>query len=392
MKKIIFIVLSTILLNTTLFSQNSIDNVLIEIEKNNTTLSAMQKRAEADKIGNKTGIYMQNPEVEFNYLWGNTSAIGNRTDVNIKQTFDFPTAYKCKNQISNIKNEQEKFEYQKQRKSLFLEARLICLDLVYTNALKSELSKRLIHAQSIANSYKAKYEIGEINILDYNKSQLNFLNISKEFESIEIERITLLSELTRLNGGNFIDFKDTSFQTPVIPSDFEQWYVLAEQNNPVLSWLKQEIEISKKQVKLNHAMSLPKLQTGYMSEKVIGQQFQGVTIGLSIPLWENKNKIKFAKANTIALESIATDNKLQFYNHLKTLHTKAIGLQKNVNDYRISLLSYDNSELLKKALDKGEISLINYILELSIYYESVNKLLELEREMNKTLAELNQYM
>lgn len=218
------------------------------------------------------------------------------------------------------------------------------------------------------------------------------MNINKELESIEIERITLLSELTRLNGGNFIDFTDSQFQSPVIPAGFEQWYVSAEQNNPVLIWLKKEMEISKKQEKLSRAMSLPKLQTGFMSEKIIGEQFQGITVGLSIPLWENKNTVKFAKANTIALESIITDNKIQLNNYLKSLHTKAISLKQNADDYRLNLRLFDNSELLKKALDKGEISLIDYILELSIYYESVNKLLELERGLNKTLAELNQYM
>jgi len=392
MKHLIIALMSIIAISSNLFSQSNIDKTLIEIEKNNTTLSALRKSVEANKIGNKTGIYLQNPEVEFNYLWGNPSAFGNRTDVSVKQAFDFPTAYSYKSQISNIKNEQVEFEYQKQRRLILLQTRLICTDLTYSNTLKLELSKRIIHAQDIANAYKSKFDIGETNILEYNKAQLNLLNISKELESIEIERNALLSELSRLNGGQSIDFTDSVFQEPIISTDFEQWYVLLEQNNPVLSWLKKEIEICQKQEKLNRAMSLPKLQTGYISEKVTGQQFQGVTVGLSIPLWENKNKVEFAKANTIALESIATDNKLQFYNHLKTLHTKAISLQKNVNDYRLSLLSYDNSELLKKALDKGEISLINYILELSIYYESVNKLLELEREMNKTLAELNQYM
>lgn len=218
------------------------------------------------------------------------------------------------------------------------------------------------------------------------------MNINKELESIEIERITLLSELTRLNGGIFIDFTDSQFQSPVIPADFEQWYVSVEQNNPILIWLKKEMEISKKQEKLNRAMSLPKLQTGFMSEKIIGEQFQGITVGLSIPLWENKNTVKFAKANTIALESIITDNKIQLNNHLKSLHTKAISLKQNADDYRLNLRLFDNSELLKKALDKGEISLINYILELSVYYESVNKLLELERGLNNTAAELDQYM
>ena len=77
---------------------------------------------------------------------------------------------------------------------------------------------------------------------------------------------------------------------------------------------------------------------------------------------------------------------------MKALHTKAISLQNSVNNYRSNLHSFDNSDLLIIALDKGEISLIDYILELSIYYESVNQLLESEKELNKTLAELNQYM
>ena len=392
MKQLIIALIITIVFSSNLFSQNNIDSILSGIEKNSTRLSALRKSAESEKIGNKTGIYLQNPEFEFNYLWGNPSVIGNRTDVSITQSFDFPTVYRYQNQISNIKNKQVELEYQKQRNALLLQTRLILNDLVYVNAFKSELSKRLIHAQRIANSYKAKFDIGETNILEYNKAQLNLLNISKEVESTKIERIVLLSELTRLNGGVFIDFTDSIFQSPGIPVDFEQWYVIAEQNNPLLNWLKQEIEKSQKQEKFNKALSLPKLQAGYMSERIVGEQFQGVTVGLSIPLWENKNTIKYAKAYSLAVESIANDNRMQFYNQLKALHTKANGLQNSANDYRLNLLSFDNSELLKMALDKGEIGLIDYILELSIYYESVNKLLELERGLNKTLAELNQYM
>ena len=78
-------------LGLNLSSQNTIDNVLTEVEKNNTTLSSIRKNIDADKIGNKTGLLPKNPEAEFNYLWGNPSDIGNRTDFSIKQSFDFPT-------------------------------------------------------------------------------------------------------------------------------------------------------------------------------------------------------------------------------------------------------------------------------------------------------------
>lgn len=389
--KLIILIISISAFSVHLFAQNKVEQVLTEVEKNNTTLVALRKSVEAEKIGNKTGIYLQNPEVAFNYLWGSPSAIGNRTDFSISQTFDFPTAYGFKNQISDLKNEQTELEYQKQLIDIRLKISLICFDLIYANALQEELTKRVENAQSIAKSYRLKFENGETNILEYNKAQLNLLNVTKELESNGIERNALFAELTGLNGGQAIDFTESVFQITELPADFEQWYVLAEQKNPTFSWLKKEIEISQKQTGLNRAMSWPKLQTGYMSEKAVGQQFQGVTVGLSIPLWENKNKVKYAEANSQALESIAADNKIQFYNHLKTLHTKTIALQKNANEYRSSLIAFDSSELSKKALDQGEISLINYLVEFSLYYESVNKLLELERDMNKTMAELNKY-
>jgi outer membrane protein TolC len=391
MKNIIIALIISMAMGSSLLAQNTIDSVLAQIERNNTTLSALQKRAEAGKIGNKTGIFIQNPEVEFDYLWGN-DVIGNRTDFSITQAFDFPTAYTFKNQISNIKNEQVELEYQKQRRNLLLEARLICNNLIYINALKSEILNRMSHAESIANSYKAKFDAGETNILEYNKAQLNLLNLSKEMESLTIERKALLGELSRLNAGVPIDITTNEFQTATISTDFEQWYLEAELSNPLLNWLKKEIEITEKQVSLSKAMSLPKLYAGYMSEYVVGQDFKGLTVGLSIPLWENKNTVKYAKANTVALEYMAIDNKVQLYNQLKVLHTKAIELQNSSTNYKSELQSFNNSELLKKALDKGEISLIDYILELSFYYESVRNLLELERDFNNTIAELNQYL
>jgi outer membrane protein TolC len=375
-----------------LMAQDIIENVVKEIEINNTSLVALRKSVDAQKIGNKTGIFLQNPDVAFNYLWGNPAQNGNRTDFSISQTFDFPSAYSYKNQISDLKNDQAELEYRRQLINIQLKTRLICCDLIYLNALHAELSKRVTHSQSIAKSYQVKFEKGDANILDCNKAQLNLLNVGKELETVTIDRNALLSELALLNGAKPVAFKETNFEMAEIPMDFDQWYQLVEQNNPTFSWLKKEIEISQKQTGLNRALSLPKLQTGYMSESVVGQQFQGITVGLTIPLFENKNKVKYAEANSQAMESIATDNKIQLYNHLKTLHTKTIALQRNVKDYRASLLAFDSLDLIKKALDKGEISLINYILEFSLYYESINRLLQLERDMNKTMAELYQFI
>jgi hypothetical protein len=391
MKQLVKLLGIILLSGTNLFSQNSIDKVIDEVLKNNTTLSALRKNADSELIGNKTGIYLENPEFAFDYLWGSPSVNGNRTDISVLQSFDFPSAYIYRNQISDYQNVQVELEFRKQTKSTIMQTRLVCNDLIYYNALKSELSGRILNAKKIASSFKSKFETGDVGILEYNKAQVNLLNLGKDAESAEIERNALLSELQTLNGGFFIEFTESVYPVQNFAGDFEQWYIQAEENNPVLQWLKQEVTISEKNEKLNTALGLPKFQAGYMSEDVPGQQFQGISVGLSIPLFENKNAVKYAKAKTIAVQSVEADTRLQFYNNLKALHTKAISQQNSLNDYRHNLQLFDNSALLQKALDLGELSLAEYIFELSIYYESFNKLLELERNLNMTIVELNRY-
>ncbi|RLD79212.1 MAG: transporter, partial [Bacteroidetes bacterium] len=51
-------------------AQQGFAPILDEIEKNSTSLQALKKHAEAEQLSSRTGIFLQNPEVGFNYLWG----------------------------------------------------------------------------------------------------------------------------------------------------------------------------------------------------------------------------------------------------------------------------------------------------------------------------------
>ena len=174
-----------------------------------------------------------------------------------------------------------------------------------------------------------------------------------------------------------------------LPLNFDSWYVEAEQKNPVLAYVKQEIEVGKSQVSLSKSSNLPTFSAGYMSEKVVGQQYQGLTFSISIPLWENKNRVKQAKAAVTAAELREADSKQQFYSQLRTLYNRANSLNIIADKYRHSLATVNNTELLKKALDAGEISLLDYIVEIGLYYTTVSQALEAERDYQKAFAELS---
>lgn len=387
--KTIIIVILCVFTAISLNAQNNINSVLTSIEENNTTLKALRETTEAQKLENKTGIYLSNPEVGFGYLWGNPSGIGNRTDFSVTQTFDIPTITGMKGKVANSQNNLIEWQYKADRMNILLEAKQYYIDLVYCNALKKELDIRLKHAETIARGYNERLKSGDANRLEYNKVQLNLSTVVGEISRIDVERNAMLEELKRLNGGNDIVVNDYQFDHIQLPINFAEWYVSAEEKNPVLAYVKQEIEVGKKQVSLSKAMGLPTLSAGYMSEKVVGERYQGISVGISIPLWENKNRVKQAKAAVRAAEARETDSKQQFYSGLQILYNRTFGLKTTAENYRRSMDAANNSELLKKALDAGEISLLEYMVEIGLYYETINKALEAERDYQKAFAELS---
>jgi len=153
--------------------------ILESIAQNNTTLAALKNQTEADKAASRTGLAPANPEVEFNYLWGTPATTGNRTDLNIMQSFDFPTVYYYKRKIAEGKATRADFQYATERKTLLLQAQKTCINLVYCNALKTELDKRLQQAEKLAVAYQTQYDKGEIGILERNKANLNLLSARK---------------------------------------------------------------------------------------------------------------------------------------------------------------------------------------------------------------------
>jgi outer membrane protein TolC len=257
--------------------------------------------------------------------------------------------------------------------------------------LFQEWTERLNHSRQIVQAYQERFDKGDVSILDLNKAKVNFLNTQKEYDSVFAEKEFLSAELLRLNGGNPLDYSFAEFPPVLLPNDFEQWYNRQKEKNFSLQYLERETNLSRENEKLQRSLNLPKFSAGYMSEKVLTEQFQGVTLAVSVPLWENKNTVKRIKAQTQANRETEADARLRYRNESEALYKKTFLLQKMANDYKQNKLTDNTAALLKKALDAGEISLIDYILELGIYYEWINNRLEVERDLRLTLAELMQW-
>ena len=371
-------------------AQSPVDRVLQEVEKNNTTLAAIKSQVEAEKTGNRTGIFLHNPEMDL-YLLNNRNEQLHRTNFHLVQPFDFPTLLGRRSQLSQALNQQLDYEYLQHRQEVLLEAHQLVIDLIYLNAMARELEIRLDHGTNIARSYEAMLNAGEVNILEHNKAQINLFNARKAAELNAVERASLLVRLQALNGGIELEVTEREFPVPQIPVEFTAWFEGAVPGNPFLLGAAHKIAISRQEERLARAAWLPSFSAGYMMEALPMERFAGFGMGISIPLWENRNTVKYARLRTMAMQQYQTDLETRYFSQLKGMHEQAKSLQELSLNYRSMLQTLDNSELLLKALEAGQISLIEYMLELGFYYEAVNMMLETERQLHKVIAILQHY-
>lgn len=388
MQRSIITIIAALTASLPLYAQNDIQAVLQAVEQNNTSIHVSRKTAEAEKAGNHTGLTLTDPEVEFGYLWGSPAGTGNRKDVSAKQSFDMATLTGAKRRMAQRKDELADWQYKADRQNILLEAKQLCMDVIYYNATLKELNVRLKNAEAIAAVQERRLKSGEGNKMEYNNVTLDLASVRGEMQRNQTEREAALAELTRLNGGQAVTLTATEYPAEPVAADFDQWYAETEKRNPALAYLKQQIEVGRQQVAVSKAEGMPTVSVGFMGEYT-REHYQGVTLGMSIPLWANKNRVRKAKADVEAAEARQTDARRQYYGSLRTLYQRQAGLRQTIDTYDQALRSTDNTALLKKALDAGSITVVDYLMGARLYYETIDRRMDALRSWHKVIAEMN---
>ena len=284
-------------------------------------------------------------------------------------------------------------QYEIDRAAVLTEAQAICTELIFCKTKLALYKQNYDNAVKIANAYQKMMEIGETNILDYNKAKMNLANTKNSYDLEVINYDNLMATLKTMNGGNDIEFQYEDYALVVLPENFDEWYASVEAMNPVFEQMRQQVAIDQQNVKLSKAEWFPKFSVGYGAEIAKGNEEgeHGPSIGLVLPLWHNKGTVKSAKLHAEATEALLTNEKAMTYNYLSSLYAKAKALQNNIGTLAASLQEFDSQALLYKAFEKGEMNLLDYVTETEYYQNAMLELYSAQYEMNSTLIELKSY-
>lgn len=386
----LLIVCLTVAMSVPGFAQENAGTVLSQIEKNNTALQALRKRTEADQYGYKAERALDAPEVGFDYLWSSPADVGTRKDISVTQSIDVAALAGARGKLANSRTELSDIQYNIERQKILLEAKQLYIRIVYCNAVNAELSSRIARSEQIEAAYRDMQARGETDMIEVNKAHLAYLSQKNALSRNMVERESLLSELQGLNGGEPVEVNASVISTDeVLPADFGAWYAEASQQIPELAYMKKNVDVNAAEARTAKMANYPSLTAGYMAELVKGSNFRGLTLGLSIPIWSVRSKVRQANASCEAAKLEERDAVTKTYNSFKALYDRAKGLQEISAELSSSLaVSTEAMVLTEHKLKAGDISLIDNIMELSLYYSLADEVLATSCDYALALAEL----
>lgn len=386
----LLIVCLTVAMSVPGFAQENAGTVLSQIEKNNTALQALRKRTEADQYGYKAERALDAPEVGFDYLWSSPADVGTRKDISVTQSIDVAALAGARGKLADSRTELSDIQYNIERQKILLEAKRLYIRIVYCNAVNAELSSRIARSEQIEAAYRDMQARGETDMIEVNKAHLAYLSQKNALSRNMVERESLLSELQGLNGGEPVEVNASVISTDeVLPADFGAWYAEASQQIPELAYMKKNVDVNAAEARTAKMANYPSLTAGYMAELVKGSNFRGLTLGLSIPIWSVRSKVRQVNASCEAAKLEERDAVTKTYNSFKALYDRAKGLQEISAELSSSLaVSTEAMALTEHKLKAGDISLIDNIMELSLYYSLADEVLATSCDYALALAEL----
>ncbi len=386
---------STFLVNAQVLSQQQA--VQIALEKNQSVKAAeysIDYYRQLKKTGTDIG--------KLNAMWmhGQYNSLQQDDNYTFTQSIPFPTTL-----INQVKLGKEHVVGSQKnllviQNEIAYQVKFTYEQLLYFDALHRLLESQDSLFQDFSRAAGVRFKTGESNLLEKTTAESQLLEVKNQ---LRINQTDMEIAATRLQA--LLKAEQPMYHSEKLIKrsliDSSNWVT-----NPQLSYLKQQVTVSKQVKRLEKNKLLPDFTVGFFTQSLTGFQningqdvffpssksFTGFQLGLSIPIWVAP---QLARAKSAGIQEKITRNETeQFETNLKSSFAQA---QKELAKNQASLVYYESSALQNanlmitqsgKAYRAGEIGYIeylqslktalsiksNYLLSLTQYNQSVLKM------------------
>ena len=368
----------------------TIDEVIDSVKHNNVALKIAKEEQMRIVNSIKSSNNLSNPEVGFEYHKG-ANIDGDTYGFSLTQKFDWPGLYVSRSQSNKHKIEMAHAELLNNNMAVLFETKQLCIQIVNVNKKIKAQEKIYDNMSELYAKYEKGFNQGEISMLDINKLKIEMLNVKRDLDMFVAQRSALGKELMAMNG-NIEIVVDNLTDYPIQSLESVDYYLSQiETYDPEYIAQGEGVKAANVDYKSAKMGWLPEFSLGYRYTNELGTKFNGFEVGVSLPLFANRNKVGESKAGLKVAEFAQKDVLIKKESALKADFQKVVTTRTQINSYKNVLDDETNIQMLKKALEGGEMSLLNYLLELRYFLEAHHTLLDLEYEYNMLLTSINKY-
>ena len=349
--------------------------------------SILEARRAESLTGNTPGVFTAG----FGYYPGTPESIGLKRVYEAAQSFEFPTTYIIRGPLKRGTISLAEEEFSLGRVETLLEARLMAYEHIRLSKRVAILKEKQEVFESLRLGWNTLLEEGAVTILDYNRLLLEISRARSQVASEEAALQALKARLDYLSGGRSEMLEGVGYDS-FEDIDYESLVKLRRQQHPAFILHDKEYALSLREVDLTKAGNLPGLELGFTSEIIAGEHHTGPRVGISIPVWTNRNQVKLSRARAAATAAgrdaafamLLAETRSQFE------YCRMAG--KNFREMSSELGNAGETSMLMKSLTEKEITITEYFAYMEAMYESMLMLTDLENEFRTALAGMNDHM
>ena len=371
---------------------DDLSDILTCVEANNTEIKAGLAAFVADSAALAAVNNLEDPQVDFEYNFGGST--GDKWGIGVSQSFDWPGLYSARGKAAGARQEALYYTHLARRAEVLLQARLLCIGIVALNRLITASQAVYDNVDELYVHYSKAFEYGEVTVIDLNKIKIERVNARQRLEELKTQREETKNELRGLNGNR--DFGSIDLDTlKDYPREqlatIDQYKRAFETYDPQNASYASLADALQSEISVARMGWLPRFDIGYQYTYELGDNFNGVTAGVSIPIFSNRKKVAQARAQAVASELSRIDYQAAREARICELFKRVVALRTQLQAY--DEVTGDDScfTLLRRALEGGQISLLEYLLETQYFLEARSNYLSLESQYHTALAELNRY-
>lgn len=326
------------------------------------------------------------PSIEGDYMWM-PEGVDNRWNVAIGYEFEWPGVYKSRRELGKAMREANAVDADAGIYEKYVEILKEIGTYLYAERRIEMMRHIQLATDSLHSASVRATKGGQMSRLDLSKITLEQGRVNTLIANLEAEKSGSEGNLKTLNGGydctallNSID--RTWVMTPT--HSLEE-YLEEARTNPQLKKAISELEVADRNIGVAKAEGLPGISVGYHHDFEDAMHFNGATLGVSIPLFSNRGKVKAAQAAKAVAEYQVTVTTDKVESEITALYDEVQLIDQALKVPMEVFATTDYNTLLLKAYRGGELSLTDYLQERSWFSEAHLDLLELQYQREQRM-------